>query len=357
MLAALILTVPPSRWLVVHCDALSLNLPVLAAFCTGGLWAALAWGRSVPMRFAIAGLGAAAGAVLYGTLEPACLAGPFGQVGAAVKTTWLVTVSESKSVFWMAGRHPGPALGSMTFMLAGAAAQLWLWHQRRDVGTGLAAVLMVLAALLGCWQLKLIPYASWLAVVPIAVLASGLAGTASISAPLLRIAAVVLMSQATFDAAFGALLAPFQAANKATVAVEAGDLRHLCYHSASVRRMAALPPGLVAAEISLGPYVVALTPHRVVAAPYHRLETSIPAIYAIMQATPPEALIHLRALGVDYVALCRDPAKDAAPRPADESAPRSLRARLRADQRVDGLEEMALGSDAAIRVWRLAGTR
>jgi len=121
--------------------------------------------------------------------------------------------------------------------------------------------------------------------------------------------------------------------------------------------MAALPPGLVAAEISLGPYVVALTPHRVVAAPYHRLETSIPAIYAIMQATPPEALAHLRALGVDYVALCRDPAKDAAPRPADESAPRSLRARLRANQHVDGLEEVALGSDAAIRVWRLAGAR
>ena len=26
-------TVAPSRWLVVHCDALSLNLPVLAGFC------------------------------------------------------------------------------------------------------------------------------------------------------------------------------------------------------------------------------------------------------------------------------------------------------------------------------------
>ena len=70
--------------------------------------------------------------------------------------------------------------------------------------------------------------------------------------------------------------------------------------------VAACPPGLVAADIDLGPYVVALSPHRVVAAPYHRLEGGIPAIYAIGDGTPEQALRHLRALGVDYVALCAD---------------------------------------------------
>jgi len=348
LLAALVLTVPPTRWLAIHCDALSLNLPVLAAGCTAGLWAALRFGRSVPARFAIAGLGAAAGALAYAALEPACLAGPFGQVSPAVKATWLVTVSESKSIFWLASLHPAPALGAMAFMLAGAAAQLALWHERRDAGTGLAAVVVVLAAVLGCWQLKLLPYACWLAVPPIAVLAAGLAGTVSISAPLLRIAAVVLMSQATFDAAFGVLLSPFRSVSATAGSVEATDLRQPCYRSANVRRLAALPPGLVAGEINLGPYVVALTPHRVVAAPYHRLQTSIPAIYAILGGAPADALPRLRALGVDYVALCAEPAA------AGAAAPQSLRARLLDGQRVDGLEELALGGSAAIRVWKVA---
>ena len=42
LLAALIATVPPARWLDVHCDALSLNLVLLAVCGAGGLWAATA---------------------------------------------------------------------------------------------------------------------------------------------------------------------------------------------------------------------------------------------------------------------------------------------------------------------------
>ena len=42
LLAALVATVPPSRWLDVRCDALSLNLVLLAVCGAGGLWAAMA---------------------------------------------------------------------------------------------------------------------------------------------------------------------------------------------------------------------------------------------------------------------------------------------------------------------------
>ena len=42
----------------------------------------------------------------------------------------------------------------------------------------------------------------------------------------------------------------------------------------------------MAGDIDLGPYIVALSPHRVVAAPYHRLEQGILANHAIMDGTP-----------------------------------------------------------------------
>ena len=172
----------------------------------------------------------------------------------------------------------------------------------------------MLAAVLGCWQIKLMPYACWLAAVPLAVLAAGLRGTASLSPAVVRLAAVVLLSQATLDAAFGALLSPFQRSGEpAATAAETGDPRRPCFRSANVRRLAALPAGLVAGDIDLGPYIVALSPHRVVAAPYHRLEKGILANHAITHGTPEQAQRTLRALGVDYVALCAD-------RPADRSS-------------------------------------
>src|SRR5437016_4768411 len=79
---------------------------------------------------------------------------------------------------------------------------------RRACGRGAAFV--VLAAGLGLWQLRLLRYASWLAALPLAVWAAGLRGNASLSGPVVRIAAVVVLSQATLEAGFGALLSPFR---------------------------------------------------------------------------------------------------------------------------------------------------
>ena len=174
LIAAFVLTVAPSRWLDVHCDALSLNLPVLAACGSAGLWAALAVGTSPALRFAIAGASAAIGIGLFAALEPACLAGPFGQVGPALGPVWLDSVMETKSAFWLAGHYPAATLAFIAFVAAGAAVQVAAWRARPDARTGLTAAFAVLAALLGCWQIKLMPYASWLAAVPLAVFAAGL---------------------------------------------------------------------------------------------------------------------------------------------------------------------------------------
>ena len=252
-------------------------------------------------------MGLAVGAGLYTGLEPACLAGPFGQSSPALKSFWLDHVMETKSIFWLGTSHPAPALAAVGFLLAGAAAQIALWRRQPDTRTALAAAFVVLAAVLGCWQIKLMPYACWLAAVPLAVWAAGLSGTATLSPTVVRLAAVVLLSQATLDAAFGALLSPFQRSGEpSATAAATGDPRRACFRSANVRQLAALPPGLVAGDIDLGPYIVALSPHRVVAAPYHRLEQGILANHAIVDGTPEQALRTLAALGVDYVALCAD---------------------------------------------------
>ena len=353
LLLALIATVPPARWLAVHCDALALNLVVLAAAGAAGLWAALAAPGRPAVRLAILGAAAAGGGALYAGLEPACLAGPFGQVGQALRPIWLDEVTETKSVLWLAAGHPGPAVAAMIFVLAGAAAQLELWRRRRDTSTGLAATFVLLAAALGFWQIKLLPYASWLAALPIAVWAAGLRGTASISAPVARIAAVVLLSQASLDAGLSALLSPMQRSSVHAVArdVESSDPRRPCFLSHNVRLLDGLPSGLVAADIDLGPYIVAHSPHRVVAAPYHRLEAGILADHAILNGPPADARARLQALGVAYVALCADRWHKSAG-PGLKSKP--LRDRLLDGEPIDFLQELTLPAGSAIKVWRVS---
>jgi hypothetical protein len=349
---ALAATVPPGRWLDVRCDALSLNLAVLAAYGTAGLWAAMLGSPRRLVRFAILGAAVIAGSLAYAALEPACLAGPFGQVGAALKPLWLDQVTETKSIFWLAASAPGSALAAGIFVAAGACAQFALWRRNPSANGVLATAVVVLAAGLGCWQLKLLPYAAWLAIVPLAVWAAGLRGNATISAPVMRMAAVILLSQSALDAAGSAFAAPFQnPASRGTSAVESADPRRPCFLSANVRHLAALPAGLIAGDLDLGPYIVAFSPHRVVAAPYHRLETGIIANYAILRGTPEAAEGHLRALGATYVVLCadrRDGARQAA-RPSDGP----LRARLLGGGRVPFLQEVPMTGETAIRVWRV----
>jgi hypothetical protein len=112
--------------------------------------------------------------------------------------------------------------------------------------------------------------------------------------------------------------------------------------------LAALPPGLVAADLDLGPYIVALTPHRVVAAPYHRLNRGILANRAIFASRRADAEATMRALGVDYIALCNGPSDPA------RRAAGSLREALLDNAPVDFLTEISTSRAAAVRLWRHA---
>jgi len=105
-------------------------------------------------------------------------------------------------------------------------------------------------------------------------------------------------------------------------------------------------PGWSLPTLDLGPYIVALTPHRVVAAPYHRLGQGILANRAILEAPRDQAEATMRALGVDYVALCNGP-RDPTRRTAA-----SLRDALLDNEPVGFLEDLGAGGDAAVRLWR-----
>jgi hypothetical protein len=115
--------------------------------------------------------------------------------------------------------------------------------------------------------------------------------------------------------------------------------------------LAALPKGVVAAEINIGPTILAATHHSVITAPYHRMQRGIVDGDRMMRRTPAEALGIMEGRGVDYVALCTTSAAAISSR---ELEPDSMLVALMDGRVPDRLEPIV--TEGVIRVWRLKRT-
>jgi hypothetical protein len=177
---------------------------------------------------------------------------------------------------------------------------------------------------------KLYVYAAWFGLPVMAAALAGLAGA--------RLAVRSLVAVLLAPAVLGSLaaaLATVIAGAEPTGSTRSGPdaVARACLTDASYRALAGLPPGLVVAAIDYGPFILALTPHAVLGAPYHRLSAAILATDRILTEPPDQARPLLARLattrsGPTYVAVCRTaatPAGSEASRPAD-----GLEARLRA---------------------------
>jgi hypothetical protein len=121
-----------------------------------------------------------------------------------------------------------------------------------------------------------------------------------------------------------------------------------CFEAASYAPLARLPAGLVVGDVRYGPYILALTPHSVLAAPYHRLSAAIVANQQALAAPADEAREALVNLRADYVVTC-GPRPPTGLRDADRSA--SLWGRLQTGDIPSWLEPALAGG--AFAVYRL----
>jgi len=85
---------------------------------------------------------------------------------------------------------------------------------------------------------------------------------------------------------------------------DAPDDKQQCGAAAAYAPLAGLTPGLVLAPIDTGAYLLALTPHTVLTAPYHRANHGNRLAMDILLASPDEAHSLLNAASVAYVVDC-----------------------------------------------------
>jgi hypothetical protein len=118
----------------------------------------------------------------------------------------------------------------------------------------------------------------------------------------------------------------------------------LCHDTSAFRPLAALAPGLVLADIYMGPFILAHTPHAALTAPYHRMTWGILAAHDALSATAIQAEAKFRALKIDYLVEC--------PTSAVRPTPKSIEADLARGHVPDWLEKLSADNDA-LQIYRV----
>jgi hypothetical protein len=351
----LLVSTPPSLWHLSACDAISVNLVVLAAVGAAGLTALEAYGRRLwwPTRVLVLAAVAAAGAVAFLAFNPACIGGPFAEVGAEARLLWLTSVRESQGLMWTFDTAPTAGFVFLVFAAAGVGSAIERYRRRRTTEAAAVLVLMVLAIAPVFLAMKFLAYASFIAAFCIALSVADATGTAALPQRSSRLLGLLMLNQWTLAVGVTSVLMLF-GVNKSTASGSPEFDTDVCSRMVALRPLGQLPQGLIVAHIDLGPALVALTHHDVLAGPYHRIDQAIAETQLIFRSDPTEALARLTKVKARYVVNCVAPARAGTPVTLEQGLARtSLLGRLSHGETVPFLTEIVgVSPEPALRVWR-----
>lgn len=305
-LGGLLIIAGPDHWSRAACDEIAVNWVAVTA--AGGIGLAVAATLATPrlaVRCAQVGVIGALAIALFVWIEPRCVHGPYAMMDPAVWPIWLTHVREMKPLAGLIIESPSTGIGLATFPLVGVAVVVTLARSMRsDFGFLVAAAALLASVATMLASIKGASYATWLAMPLVAAFALQLFAQLRLQSLLQRFAVGMFLTPAVLS--FGAITIA-NAAGLGTSESHKGTEAESCFKNASYVPLAHLPPGLVATEIDYGPFLLALTPHSVLSAPYHRLSAGIVATHQIFSSRPDEARALLTRQGVTYVMVCARP--------------------------------------------------
>jgi hypothetical protein len=352
----LMLTVKPGLWHLAACDALSVNLVLFTAVGALGLWLldqlARAWRWHG--RLGLAVVAGAMAVTAYAAVDTTCLAGPFAGLSEDARRLWLERVTETFPLRRTAEANPLAGILAGTTLLLGLVAALVRWRSVRSPEAAALVLLMLAVIPVALWQVKFVPHASFIATFAIGLWVATWTGGDRTTPLTARLVGILLFSQASLGLVAGAALLA-GGADRNLVEKPHGSSADVCMTYAAMTKLRQLPPGLIVANVDLGPAIVALTPHDAYAAPYHRIHRAIVETQRVFAAPAAAAEGMLTRLGASYVVECLPPVQAGAkPLLPDDMPAGSLYATLAAGVGVPFLEAVPdISSEPALRVWRV----
>jgi hypothetical protein len=189
-------------------------------------------------------------------------------------------------------------------------------------------------------------YALWIGMPLMAMLIPRLWGRLRLTSAAARLFVAILLTPAVVSAA-GMAMAK---STGGTFAPQSERTTQNCFDTTSYAGLARLPTGLIATDADFGSFILAHTPHSVLAGPYHPLARGIRAAHQVFALPPDEARRLVGDLAVDYVASCAGHFM-AGVTAAERNA--SLWSRLAAGQVPAWLEQLPPEAGGAFTVYRV----
>ena len=191
-----------------------------------------------------------------------------------VRTLWLDRISEMQSLMSMLRIMPLSAVAEASFPALGLIATLVMARQlRRDFGFLTAAAAFLLALAIMIEVNKFYAYALWLGAPLVAVAVVAVLNRLAFKSLVSRFVATMLVTPMSIT--LGAMSMATAAGTAAGIDINPPD-RQACVRMPNYAPLARLPVGLlIADQLEWGPYLLAWTPHSVLAGPYHRMSASI----------------------------------------------------------------------------------
>lgn len=301
---------------------------------------------------AIAGLALAA---FFALSWPDCLARPEG-ISDALYRTWFVNIMEVRPLYAHDIKTALPAValpcvgvvGALWACLSARGAARWVWAQFIILGLLSTAMLF--------WQFRAAPAAQVIAVTGAVALAwhvlPRLAREPALAVRIFGVAAASLLISGM--AGYIALsLVP----NKVTVSpvrTKARQASAACTTLSALRPIGRVPAATMFTFVDLSPRLIAMTPHRAIAGPYHRNGDAILDVFRAFRGTPETARQIMARHGAEYVLICPNMAEGGNHR---RSAPKGFLAQLEKGQVPAWLTPVALPAKSPFKLWKITPDR
>jgi hypothetical protein len=301
------LTKDMAGWSTTFCDALSpVHLAVLALGAVGSAAIVRAAPRPVAAKVAGLALLGAAGAGLMRWVAPQCAAGPFETLDPLVYNFWYLNVHEGLPVW---SQQPQVAVIMLAFPLIGLFGTWRCFagaegERRRAWGTML--FMLVAAILTAIFVMRASAVVNLIAIPGgLALFRSAVRRAREVRSMPLRLAmtvaslTIIAPGQAL---AVGNRLAATKASASASASTEARPQR--CIDRGDVEALRSLPAGDIAAPLDIGPSIIVLTDHRIIASGHHRNDKAMRDTIRIFLSEPTAARALMARRSIDYVVVC-----------------------------------------------------
>lgn len=328
------MTVPVEKWNLPVNDAVGRGYVVLG--CLGGILLAgcATWlgsgrrlGEKAIGRLAI--LCAIGLIILSGILVfPEIIVPPYRNVDPLLTKLWLNNVNETRPLIEIKlGGLLSFALFPFFAGIGGLIAVAMTRDKERDSWILAALAIIVAATLAIFWQNRVAGLAT-----AVASLSAAAMVTKAYQQFGWRVAlALSLVVNPVIPIALGTGIAKLF--EKKTSSYETGGGQN-CFTQGSFKALSHLPTGLVIAPIDMGARILLTTPHKALAAPYHRNNRGNLAAYQTFLLPQAQAGVRVKELGGSYLAICKRSAEVAI---LARQAPRGLMADLKAGRVPDWL--------------------